>query len=116
MTGALILLAVLAAPSDAAAAPVLAQEAAAAAAPAPAGAVDPGLALLKKGRYRSARAELEKVVAADAQNAAAQFYLGYALYKIAEPTRRLTKEKEEAAQHFAACYAIDPSFRPALGR
>jgi len=114
MTPALLLLVALAAPSEAPSAPALAQEAEASAAPA--GAVDQGLALLKKGRYRAARAELEKVVAADPQSAAAQFYLGYALYKIAEPTRRLTKEKEEAAQHFAACYSIDPGFRPALGR
>jgi Tfp pilus assembly protein PilF len=112
MTPALILLATLAAPAEPIALAVPVQEAAAA----PSSASDRGLALLKRGRYRSARAELEKAVAADPQSAAAQFYLGYALYKIAEPSRRLTKEKEEAAQHFAACFAIDPAFRPALGR
>lgn len=86
------------------------------AAPVAAGSVDKGVALLRRGRYRSARAELEKAVASDPQSAAAQFYLGYSLYKIAEPTRRLTKEKEEAAQHFAACFSIDPAFRPDFGR
>jgi tetratricopeptide (TPR) repeat protein len=90
--------------------------AAQAAAPAPTSSTDAGLALLKKGRYRSARIELEKAAAADPKSAAAQFYLGYALYKIAEPTRRLTKEKEAAAQHFAACFALDPAFAPELGR
>ena len=80
------------------------------------GSVDNGVALLRRGRFRSARAELEKAVAGDPQSAAAQFYLGYSLYKIAEPTRRLTKEKEEAAQHFAACFSIDPAFRPDFGR
>lgn len=86
------------------------------AAVAPAASLDKGVALLRRARYRSARAELEKAVAADPQSAAAQYYLGFALYKIAEPSRRLTKEKEEAAQHFAACYSIDPAFRPAFGR
>jgi Tfp pilus assembly protein PilF len=111
MIPALILLAALAAGPE----PVAAQEASVA--PATAGAsVDQGLALLKRARYRSARTELEKAVAADPQNAAAHFYLGYALYKIAEPTRRLTPEKEQAAKHFAACFTIDPAFKPAMGR
>src|SRR5262245_49590256 len=78
--------------------------------------LDKGVALRPRPRYRPARAELQKAVAADPQSAAAQYYLGFALYKIAEPSRRLTKEKEEAAQHFAACYSIDPAFRPAFGR
>ncbi len=111
MIPALILLAVLAGDPE----PTPSQETSASPAPA-VGAVDRGLALLKRARYRSARAELEPAVAADPQNAAAQFYLGYAKYKIAEPTRRLTKEKEEAAQHFAACFSIDPAFKPAMGR
>ena len=85
-------------------------------APTASGSVEKGVALLRRGRFRSARAELEKAVAADPQSAAAQFYLGYSLYKIAEPTRRLTKEKEAAAQHFAACFSIDPAFRPDFGR
>lgn len=112
MIPALILLATLAAGPE----PVVAQEEASVA-PATAGpSVDQGLALLKRARYRSARTALEKAVAADPQNAAAHFYLGYALYKIAEPTRRLTPEKEQAAKHFAACFTIDPSFKPAMGR
>lgn len=115
MMPTLILLAALAGPSQAPAIDAPAPQEAAAAA-APTAATDKGLALLKRGRYRSARSELEQAVAANPQSAAAQFYLGYALYKIAEPTRRLNKEKEEAAQHFAACFAIDPGFRPDLGR
>jgi tetratricopeptide (TPR) repeat protein len=120
MMPSLILLAALAGPTqeaEPAPAPAPAVAAAPAAAEAaPGEATDKGLALLKRGRYRSARAALEQAVAANPQSAAAQFYLGYALYKIAEPTRRLSKEKEEAAQHFAACFAIDPGFRPDLGR
>jgi Flp pilus assembly protein TadD len=117
MIPALLLLAAVASSPEAT--PAVQEPAAAAApavAPAAGGATAQGLALLKRGRYRSARTELEKAVAADPQDAAAQFYLGYALYKIAEPSRRLTREKEEAAQHFAACFSIDPAFRPALGR
>ncbi len=112
MVPSLILLATLAA----APAPQSAPETTAAAPSAPSGSVETGLALLKRGRFRSARAELDKAVTADPQNAAAQFYLGYALYKISEPSRRLTREKEEAAQHFAAAYSIDPGFRPAMGK
>ncbi len=86
------------------------------AAPEAKGSLEKGIAMLRRARYRSARVELEKAVAADPQSAAAQYYLGFALYKIAEPTRRLTKEKEAAAQHFANCYSIDPAFRPDFGR
>ena len=80
------------------------------------GSLEKGVALLRRARYRPARVELENAVAADPQSAAAHYYLGFALYKIAEPTRRLTKEKEAAAQHFATCYSIDPAFRPDFGR
>jgi len=85
-------------------------------APAASASLEKGVALLRHARYRSARVELEKAVAADPQSAAAHYYLGFSLYKIAEPTRRLTKEKEEAAQHFATCYSIEPGFRPDFGR
>ena len=109
----MLLLAALAASQEAPPAPEASE---ATVAPAAAGSVEKGVALLRRGRFRSARAELEKAVAADPQSAAAQFYLGYSLYKIAEPTRRLTKDKEEAAQRFAACFSIDPAFRPDFGR
>lgn len=96
------------------------QEASPAPPPAPAaaavrvGTIDKGLALLKSGRYTAARNVLEAVVAAEPESAAAHFYLGYALYKIAEPTRRLTPEKQKAAEHFAKSVALDPAFRPAF--
>jgi|RhiMetdeSRZDD1v2_1073273.scaffolds.fasta_scaffold182846_2 Tfp pilus assembly protein PilF len=93
-----------------------AQEAPAVTAPSASSSLDKGVALLRRARYRPARVELENAVAADPQSAAAHYYLGFALYKIAEPTRRLTKEKEAAAQHFATCYSIDPGFRPDFGR
>jgi tetratricopeptide (TPR) repeat protein len=71
-----------------------------------------GIALYKKLHFRAAAAEFRKAVDADPASAAAEFYLGYALYKIAEPTRRLTPEKQEAREHFARAFELDPQFRP----
>jgi Tfp pilus assembly protein PilF len=74
-----------------------------------------GLELFRKRRFRQAVTEFEKAVAAEPESAAAHFYLGYSLYKIAEPTRRLTPDKQRAAEEFARCYSIDPAFTPAWG-
>ncbi len=79
-------------------------------------AIDAGLALFRKGRFRAARKEFQKAVEADPQSAAAHFYLGYALYKIGEPTKRMTPEKEEARAQFARAFELDPGFKPAFGR
>jgi predicted Zn-dependent protease len=46
----------------------------------------------KRRRFREAAGEFRKAVDADPASAAAQYYLGYTLYKIGEPTRRLTPE------------------------
>ena len=51
-------------------------------------------------------------VAADPNSAAAAFYLGYTVYKRAEPRTRLTPEKEEAKALFAKAFELDPGFRP----
>ncbi len=72
-----------------------------------------GLELFRKRRFRQAEAEFQKAVDADPQSAAAHFYLGYTLYKIAEPTKRLTPDKQRAAEEFARAYSLDPTFQPA---
>jgi Tfp pilus assembly protein PilF len=90
---------------------------AAAAAPAESagGAIQAGLAAFGKKRFSQARAEFEKAVAADPQNAAAHFYLGYTIYKIAEPKKHDSPGKHEAAEHFAKAYELDPNFKPVWG-
>jgi Tfp pilus assembly protein PilF len=71
-----------------------------------------GLVLYRQLHFRAAQKAFEEAVAADPSNAAAHFYLGYTLYKIAEPTRRLTPEKVQAREEFARCFDLDRSFRP----
>lgn len=71
-----------------------------------------GLTLYKKRRFRQAVAEFQRAVEADPQSAAAQYYLGYTIYKIAEPRRPNDPGKQQAAEHFAKAYELDPSFRP----
>jgi tetratricopeptide (TPR) repeat protein len=86
---------------------------AAASAPAPSGdPLDNGLALYKKRRFKQAEAEFRRAVEADPQNAAAEYYLGYTIYKIAEPRRPNHPGKAEAAEHFAKAYSLDPAFKP----
>jgi Tfp pilus assembly protein PilF len=74
--------------------------------------VSEGLALYKRRRFRAARDEFRKAVEADSSSAAAHYYLAYTLYKIGEPTRRLTSEKEESRGLFARAFELDPGFRP----
>ncbi len=81
--------------------------------PAPA-ALDKGLALYKRRQLRAAREAFQQAVDADPESAAAHFYLGYTLYKIAEPTHRLTPEKAEALSHFSRAFELDPRFKPSL--
>lgn len=71
-----------------------------------------GLVLYRQLQFRSAQRAFEEAVAADPSSAAAHYYLAYTLYKIAEPTRRLTPEKVRASQEFARCFELDPSFQP----
>jgi tetratricopeptide (TPR) repeat protein len=94
--------------------------AAAAEPPAVTAATDPyvsaGIAAFKKRRFAAARAEFEKALAADPQSAAAAYYLGYAHYKLGEPSRRMNADKERAKELFAKAFALDPTFRPTWGR
>ncbi len=77
--------------------------------------IQAGLKAFGRHRLQAARAAFERAVAADPQSAAAHYYLGYALYKIAEPTRRLTADKKAAAEQFSKAFEIDPAFAPAWG-
>jgi len=78
--------------------------------------IDKGLSAFARRRFKAAETAFREAVAAEPTSAAATFYLAYTLYKIAEPTRRLTPEKEEAADLFARAFTLDPRFRPVWGR
>jgi tetratricopeptide (TPR) repeat protein len=82
--------------------------------PSPQSAMDKGLALYKRHQFQAARQAFQQATEADPESAAAHFYLGYTLYKIAEPTKRLTPEKQEALAHFSRCFELDPKFVPSL--
>jgi Tfp pilus assembly protein PilF len=75
-----------------------------------------GLAEFKKKKFARAEADFEKAVEADPKNAAAHFYLGYAIYKTVEPKRAFHPDKQKAAAEFAKAYELDPTFKPAWGR
>jgi tetratricopeptide (TPR) repeat protein len=114
-----LLLAMLMMPAqDAAQQPAAAQEPAAeAAAPASSMSADEhiqaGLADFRRRRFSSAKTHFEQAVAADPASAAAHYYLGYTVYKIAEPKRANSPGKQEAAGHFAKAFELDPAFVPA---
>jgi Flp pilus assembly protein TadD len=74
--------------------------------------IDAGLAFFRKRRFKQAEAEFQKAVEVDPDNAAANFYLGYTVYKIAEPRRPFDPGKRRAAELFAKAYELDPTFRP----
>jgi len=77
--------------------------------------IDAGLKAFRRRRFSAARDEFEKAAEADPQSAAAAFYLGYVHYKLAEPSRRLTPEKQQAKELFARAYRLDPAFMPVWG-
>jgi tetratricopeptide (TPR) repeat protein len=77
--------------------------------------IQSGLTAFAKHRFPAARAAFERAVAADPQSAAAHYYLGYTIYKIAEPKRHDSPGKKEAAEHFAKAYELDPNFKPVWG-
>jgi len=78
--------------------------------------IDAGLAAFRKKRFAAARQHFEEAVAADPNSAAANFYLGYTIYKIAEPKRPFHPDKQKAAEFFAKAYQLDPTFKPAWSR
>lgn len=71
-----------------------------------------GLRSYRKLHFQEARREFQSAVDADPTSAPAHFYLGYTLYKIGEPTRRMTPEKVQAREEFARCFELDQNFRP----
>jgi tetratricopeptide (TPR) repeat protein len=75
-------------------------------------AIDQGLQAFKRRRFSQAEAAFSKALEAEPLSPAANFYLGYTFYKIAEPTRRLTRDKQKAAALFAKAFELDPAFRP----
>jgi tetratricopeptide (TPR) repeat protein len=79
-------------------------------------AIADGLAEYKKRRFAKAAGEFEKAVDANPQSAAAHYYLGYAIYKTAEPKRGFHPDKQKAAAEFAKAYELDPEFKPDWGK
>ena len=86
------------------------------AAPAPtasaASEIEEGLKAYRRRQFQKARAAFERAVAADPQSAAAHYYLGYVIYKQAEPRTRDTAAKREALEHFTEAFRLDPTFKP----
>jgi hypothetical protein len=66
--------------------------------------------------FREAERHFQAAVDADPHSAAALYYLGYTVYKIAEPRRPNDPGKHKAAELFARAYAIEPGFTPGWGR
>ena len=74
--------------------------------------IDAGLKAFIRGRFSRAQGEFEKAYDADPQSAAAAFYLGYACYKLGEPSRRMDPDKQKAKELFEKAYSLDPAFMP----
>jgi Tfp pilus assembly protein PilF len=77
--------------------------------------IQAGLKAFARHRFTVAQAAFERAVAADPNSAAAHYYLGYTIYKIAEPKRHDSPGKKEAATEFAKAYELDPGFKPVWG-
>ena len=74
-----------------------------------------GLAAYRKLHFQEAERHFQAAVDADPSSAAALYYLGYTVYKIAEPKRPNDPGKRRAAELFARAYQIDPGFTPGWG-
>lgn len=75
--------------------------------------IEAGKAAFRKKRFTAARGHFQQAVDANPDSAAAHYYLGYTIYKIAEPKRPNSPGKQEAAGHFAKAYELDPGYKPA---
>jgi len=64
-----------------------------------------------KLHFQEAQGHFQAAVDADPNSAAALYYLGYTVYKIAEPKRPNDPGKRRAAELFARAYQIDPALR-----
>mgnify|MGYP001589640630 FL=1 len=76
------------------------------------GRIASGLQAYKRRQLAKAEGSFREAVDADPGSAAAHFYLGYVVYKRAEPKRPFHPDKQKAAELFAQAYEIDPKFRP----
>jgi hypothetical protein len=74
-----------------------------------------GMTAYMKHHFHEAEGHFQAAVDADPQSAAALYYLGYTVYKIAEPKRPNDPGKHRAAELFARAYQIDPAFTPSWG-
>lgn len=74
--------------------------------------IQAGLKAFRKRQFRQAKAAFERAVAADPNSAAAHFYLGYTIYKIAEPRTHDAAAKRESLEHFTEAFRLDPTFKP----
>jgi tetratricopeptide (TPR) repeat protein len=75
-------------------------------------AINAGIAAFKKRRFAAAEEQFAKAVEAEPNSAAAHFYLGYTIYKIAEPRTHDAAAKRESLEHFAEAFRLDPQFKP----
>ncbi len=71
-----------------------------------------GMAAYRKLHFHEAERHFQAAVDADPQSAAALYYLGYTVYKIAEPKRPNHPGKRRAGELFARACQIDPDFTP----
>lgn len=78
-------------------------------------AIQVGIDAFKHRRFAAARDAFQRAAEADPTSAAAHFYLGYTHYKMGEPTKRLTPDKQKAKELFAKAFSLDPAFRPVWG-
>jgi tetratricopeptide (TPR) repeat protein len=74
--------------------------------------IDAGRAAYRRRNFQEAQRHFQAAVDADPMSAAANFYLGYTVYKIAEPKHPFHPEKRRAAELFAKAYELDPRFVP----
>jgi len=74
-----------------------------------------GLVAFRQKKFARAEAEFGKAVEANPKNAAAHFYLGYAIYKTAEPKHPFHPDKQKAADEFKTAFELDPAFTPDWG-
>jgi tetratricopeptide (TPR) repeat protein len=78
--------------------------------------IEAGLRDFRRRRFARAQEHFEQALAANPDSAAATFYLGYTVYKIAEPKRPFHPDKQKAADLFAKAYSLDPAFKPVWHR
>jgi TolA-binding protein len=111
---ALLLSAVLAQPATETPAPSAATTAEPAVSSSATAEIEAGLKAYKRRAYAQAEAHFQKAVDADPQSAAANYYLGYAIYKRVEKSA-FHADKRRAAKYFSAAFNADPRFRPDWG-